>query len=55
MALFTDTRVVTAGLLSAIFLLELQSILVYIFSLESVLKVSNNQQYLITYLNVTVQ
>ena len=60
MALFTDTRVVTAGLLimvkhSAIFLLELQSILVYLFSLESVLKVSNNQQYLITYLNVTVQ
>ena len=60
MALFTDTRVVTAGLLimvkhSAIFILELQSILVYLFSLESVLKVSNNQQYLITYLNITVQ
>ena len=60
LTLFTDTRVVTARLLimvkhTATFLLELQSISVYLIQLKSVLKVRNNRQYLIANLNLTVQ
>ena len=58
--LFTDTCVVTVRLLIMVkhattFLLELQSTLVCLIKLKSVLNVSKNQQYLVICLNVTVR
>ena len=58
--LFIDVRVVPARLLilvwqTATFLLDLQCTQVFYLLVENALKVLNNQQYLIMYLNVTVQ
>ena len=60
LTLFTDTWAVTARLLTmgkhtATFLLELQSTRVFLIKMESVVNVSNNQQYPTIYLNVAVR